>query len=368
MPSHTGQRRLPVLYEKSPALYPSFFASAVRAKILRSSSCTLAYVATVERTFIPMGVASMSFTWSMPSASIEIMCSGIFLPQDLASSAGTRLSSTSVVLPEPETPVTTVSLRLGIFASSGFTVCIAPVLRVIAPYSNIFVGSACCLTGGRSALSRNLPIFEFLSCISCSTVPCAIIFPPAAPAPGPISIIWSATESICTSWSTRITELPSATRSFITPVSPTILEGCRPIDGSSSTYKTPVVRLRTARASCILWRSPVESVDAARSSDRYPSPKSVSRFAVERKDKHMLSAIGRMGSGRVEGTFFTHSTSFSSVILQASSRGMPHSLGARAASHSLEPPQSGQMSCFKNFSTRFIPLSSLTLASAFSTV
>ena len=46
------------------------------------------------------------------------------------------------------------------------------------------------------------------------------------------------------------------------------LAGCRPMDGSSNTYRTPVVRLRTARASCIRWRSPVESVDAERSSVR----------------------------------------------------------------------------------------------------
>lgn len=43
---------------------------------------------------------------------------------------------------------------------------------------------------------------------------------------------------------------------------------CKPMEGSSSTYKTPVVRLRTARASCMRWRSPVESVEAARSSVR----------------------------------------------------------------------------------------------------
>ena len=38
------------------------------------------------------------------------------------------------------------------------------------------------------------------------------------------------------------------------------------------------------------------------------------------------------------------------------------------AAESLVPWQSGQTSSFKNFSTRFMPFSSLTLASAFSTV
>ena len=41
-----------------------------------------------------------------------------------------------------------------------------------------------------------------------------------------------------------------------------------PIDGSSSTYSTPVVRLRTALASCIRCRSPVDSVEEDRSSDK----------------------------------------------------------------------------------------------------
>ena len=54
----------------------------------------------------------------------------------------------------------------------------------------------------------------------------------------------------------------------MTPFRPTMFDGCSPTDGSSRTYSTPVVLFRTARASCILWRSPVESVEAARSRDR----------------------------------------------------------------------------------------------------
>ena len=81
-------------------------------------------------------------------------------------------------------------------------------------------------------------------------------------------MIQSDSASTWVSWSTSTTELPSSTRSCITPVRPTMLAGCRPMDGSSSTYRTPVVRLRTARASCIRGRSPVDRVDAARSSER----------------------------------------------------------------------------------------------------
>ncbi|CCX56653.1 unknown [Bacteroides sp. CAG:1060] len=82
----------------------------------------------------------------------------------------------------------------------------------------------------------------------------------------------------------------------------------------------------------------------------------------------MLSAIGLISSGSEPGTPLTHSTISVRVIVQASARVMPLSLGALAASESLVPPQSGHLSSFRNLSTLFIPFSSLTFASAFSTV
>ena len=62
VPSHSGHLRRPVLYEKSPAPYPAAFASAPRANLRRRSSRTPLYVATVDLTFVPIGVASMTFT------------------------------------------------------------------------------------------------------------------------------------------------------------------------------------------------------------------------------------------------------------------------------------------------------------------
>ena len=94
----------------------------------------------------------------------------------------------------------------------------------------------------------------------------------------------------------------------------------------------------------------------------------MSRFAERRKESQMLRAMGPISSGRAAGTWPTHSTSSSRVIRQTWSRLRPRSLGALAAEESRVPPQSGQMSCFKNFSTRFMPFSSLTLLKAFSTV
>ena len=54
---------------------------------------------------------------------------------DVASSAGIRLSSTMVVLPEPDTPVTTVRRPLGISTSSGLTVWMESVERWIVPFA-----------------------------------------------------------------------------------------------------------------------------------------------------------------------------------------------------------------------------------------
>lgn len=92
---------------------------------------------------------------------------------------------------------------------------------------------------------------------------------------------------------------------------------CKPIGGSSITYSTPVVRLRTERASCTRWRSPVESVDPARSSERYPKPRCGRRLAVLWNDSQIDIAMGRISSGRLSGTPATHSTACSSVISAA---------------------------------------------------
>ena len=82
----------------------------------------------------------------------------------------------------------------------------------------------------------------------------------------------------------------------------------------------------------------------------------------------MLSAMGRISTGREVGTPSTHCTSVSSVMRQASASPMPRSRGARAAAFRREPPHAGQGPCFRNRSTRFMPFSSVTLARAFSTV
>ena len=210
----------------------------------------------------------MRFARRMPSVSSSRTCSGNSSPAACALSAGISDSSTIVVLPEPETPVTATSRPRGISTSSGLTVCNWLVVMRIRPRSNT-CGSATRSRMRALTLSAKNGAIRLLGfAATSSTVPCAITCPPSAPATGPISMRWPAALSTRTSWSTTTTELPSATRSRITPSSPSTFEGCSPMDGSSSTYSTPVVRLRTARASCTRWRSPVESVAPARSSAR----------------------------------------------------------------------------------------------------
>ena len=137
VPSQVAQRRLPVLYEKSPIFSPAAFAESVRAYARRISSSAPQYVATVERTLMPMGVASMRFARRMPSASIAVTCSGSVWPVAAAVSAGISVSSTSVVLPEPDTPVTAMSRPLGISIAKGFTVWSPLDSRWMRPRSNI---------------------------------------------------------------------------------------------------------------------------------------------------------------------------------------------------------------------------------------
>ncbi len=199
---------------------------------------------------MPMGVASMSLTCRMPAASMPRTCGGRGFPAAAAARAGTRLSRISVVLPEPETPVTTESRPFGNETQSGCTVWIASVVIRMQPSANsetvpwerevsaaeIFCwereasgAEILCWEGKSSAAvifcwegkssgavtfcwerglsffraawaaARNGPILEFGFAITAGTVPCAMRRPPAAPAAGPSSMSQSACPRTCTS-------------------------------------------------------------------------------------------------------------------------------------------------------------------------
>ena len=211
------------------------FASGSFAYARRRSSSTPEYVATVERTFAPMGVASIRFARCRPSASIARTCFGSGSSANRALSAGTRLSSTSVVFPDPETPVMAVSRPRGISTDNGLTVWMASVSRRSAPFAKMLSTSALSRTRTVRSPERKGPMRDASVFSTSSILPCAMTLPPSAPDSGPISTRWSTWRSTRTSWSTTRTELPSAIRSSITPSSPSTFEGCRPMDGSSST-------------------------------------------------------------------------------------------------------------------------------------
>ena len=82
----------------------------------------------------------------------------------------------------------------------------------------------------------------------------------------------------------------------------------------------------------------------------------------------MLIAIGLMSLGMESGTPLTHSSRSDNDISQTLSRDSPLIRGARASSESLVPLQQGHTPILRNFSTLFIPFSSLTFERAFSTV
>ena len=92
------------------------------------------------------------------------------------------------------------------------------------------------------------------------------------PASGPISIIWSAFYIVSVSCSTTITVLPKSLNLLRALISFTLSFWCKPIDGSSSTYNTPVRPDPIWDANLILCPSPPESVAAGRLRFKYSSP------------------------------------------------------------------------------------------------
>ena len=116
----------------------------------------------------------------------------------------------SVDFPEPDTPVTQVNKPTGISKFTFFK------LLPDAPlsFSHFFLSSAVRFLGISilSAPDKNFPVMEFGFSIISSAFPCAITCPPCTPAPGPISIIWSAARIASSSCSTTITVLPRLRR------------------------------------------------------------------------------------------------------------------------------------------------------------
>ena len=199
--------------------------AAPRAKVRLRSSRTPLYVATVERTFVPIGVASMTLTRLTPPASTDSTCSGNGIPDMTAWRAGTKLSNTMVVLPDPDTPVTTVMRPIGISRSRGCTVWIRDVRILMAPLSKMDPSRTLSRTMTSSFPERYPPMIDLGSASTAPTVPWQRTVPPSLPEPGPISMSQSADLSALVSWSTRITEFPCSTRSPTMAIIPSRFEG-----------------------------------------------------------------------------------------------------------------------------------------------
>ena len=181
-------------------------------------------------------------------------------------------SFTKVLLPEPETPVTQVNTPRGNFTFTFFKLCsVAPITSIDLPFDFLlFFGTSIFLLP-----LRYWPVIDSGICLISSAVPWAITFPPCTPAPGPISIIWSAAYIVSSSCSTTITEFPKSL-SFLRVASNLSLSlWWSPMLGSSRIYNTPVKPEPICVASLILCASPPDKLPAGRDKVKYSSPTSI---------------------------------------------------------------------------------------------
>src|SRR5205823_1336923 len=123
-------------------------------------------------------------------------------------------------------------------------------------------------TATRRRPARYWPVTEAGLAAMSRGVPCATRCPPCAPAPGPRSTTWSASRIASSSCSTTITVLPRSRSCLSVARSRRLSRWCRPIEGSSRMYMTPVSPDPTWLARRMRCDSPPESVSALRSSVR----------------------------------------------------------------------------------------------------
>ena len=138
-------------------------------------------------------------------------------------------SFTSVLLPDPLTPVTQMSLLTGRSTSIAFRLCSVAPGTPNQPASCIRRSG----TGMQRRPERYAPVIDRSDAITCSAVPAATTRPPCSPAPGPMSTMWSAARIVSSSCSTTITVLPSPRSRSSVARSLALSRWCSPIEGSS---------------------------------------------------------------------------------------------------------------------------------------
>ena len=141
--------------------------------------------------------------------------------------------------------------------------------------------------------------------------------PPLSPLPGPISTIQSDMRTASRSCSTTITVLPASRSRRNRPSSRSMSRGCKPMLGSSSTYSVSTSCAPRLLASAMRCASPPESVRAARSIDRYPSPTSRRNRTRARASRKTLSAIFASNGVRVSESVHRSSASTDIALTSA---------------------------------------------------
>ena len=176
-----------------------------------------------------------------------------------------RISLISDDFPLPEIPVMHVITPSGIFTSTSRRLfCVAPLISMKWPLPS----RRCSGTSIFFRPERYFPVILRGALQISSTVPSATSSPPCMPAPGPMSTIQSASRMVSSSCSTTMSVLPRSRRRLSVAMSFELSLWCRPMLGSSSTYKTPVSAEPICVARRMRWLSPPDSVAALRASVR----------------------------------------------------------------------------------------------------
>ena len=116
---------------------------------------------------------------------------------------------------------------------------------------------------------------------------------------------------------------------------------CKPIDGSSKTYKTPVSLEPIWVASLILWLSPPLNVEAVLPKVKYSSPTSIKKptlfFISFKTIEEIASSVG------VNFKLFKNSLNFFKDKLQTSAMLSPPTLIDKTSLFNLSPLQTVQV-------------------------
>ena len=173
-----------------------------------------------------------------------------------------RISATSVDLPDPLTPVMQTNSPSGIRTSMFFR------LFSRAPFTSRALPLPCRRFAGigmRRSPRRKAPVMLSGQARIASSGPWQTTWPPCSPAPGPRSTIQSAERMVSSSCSTTSTVLPRSRSRVSVAMSRRLSRWCRPMDGSSRMYSTPIRLLPICVARRMRCPSPPESDPAARS-------------------------------------------------------------------------------------------------------